>query len=98
MCGWFFFFFQAEDGIRDIGVTGVQTCALPIYGAEYSRNSELEFYIFMGNHTGIQFIFTTSLQFYIYNYIIYYKTDLTVQALIKNVFCKAIKISNLLLW
>src|SRR3712207_7364602 len=27
----FCFFFQAEDGIRDIGVTGVQTCALPIY-------------------------------------------------------------------
>src|SRR3712207_8321692 len=27
------FFFQAEDGIRDIGVTGVQTCALPIYGS-----------------------------------------------------------------
>src|SRR3712207_3059536 len=27
----FFFFFQAEDGIRDIGVTGVQTCALPIF-------------------------------------------------------------------
>src|SRR5258707_3412231 len=26
------FFFQAEDGIRDIGVTGVQTCALPIFG------------------------------------------------------------------
>src|SRR5258707_348805 len=26
----FVFFFQAEDGIRDIGVTGVQTCALPI--------------------------------------------------------------------
>src|SRR3712207_8569272 len=25
-------FFQAEDGIRDIGVTGVQTCALPISG------------------------------------------------------------------
>src|SRR5215217_9190487 len=25
-----FFFFQAEDGIRYIGVTGVQTCALPI--------------------------------------------------------------------
>ena len=24
------YFFQAEDGIRDIGVTGVQTCALPI--------------------------------------------------------------------
>src|SRR3712207_532091 len=30
MCYVTFFFFQAEDGIRDIGVTGVQTCALPI--------------------------------------------------------------------
>src|SRR5260370_32142444 len=29
MCS-FFFFFQAEDGIRDSSVTGVQTCALPI--------------------------------------------------------------------
>src|SRR5216683_5173802 len=28
---WFFFFFQAEDGIRDLIVTGVQTCALPIW-------------------------------------------------------------------
>src|SRR3989442_5832981 len=27
---FFFFFFQAEDGIRDADVTGVQTCALPI--------------------------------------------------------------------
>src|SRR2546426_6018421 len=27
---FFFFFFQAEDGIRDYKVTGVQTCALPI--------------------------------------------------------------------
>src|SRR3712207_7488999 len=32
------FFFQAEDGIRDIGVTGVQTCALPI--SQASRPSE----------------------------------------------------------
>src|SRR2546429_7821555 len=32
-----FFFFQAEDGIRDVAVTGVQTCALPILGkARYS--------------------------------------------------------------
>src|SRR5262249_59740693 len=29
-----FFFFQAEDGIRDWSVTGVQTCALPISAAE----------------------------------------------------------------
>src|SRR5699024_11480541 len=28
---FFFFFFQAEDGIRDRNVTGVQTCALPIF-------------------------------------------------------------------
>src|SRR5467141_4651771 len=28
---FFFFFFQAEDGIRDSSVTGVQTCALPIW-------------------------------------------------------------------
>src|SRR5205085_7523994 len=30
ICSVFFFFFQAEDGIRDLTVTGVQTCALPI--------------------------------------------------------------------
>src|SRR5690349_22769835 len=30
----FFFFFQAEDGIRDLYVTGVQTCALPISNVE----------------------------------------------------------------
>src|SRR2546426_4951850 len=33
LCDGFFFFFQAEDGIRDYKVTGVQTCALPISGA-----------------------------------------------------------------
>src|SRR6266496_1037156 len=31
---FFFFFFQAEDGIRDLYVTGVQTCALPICAVE----------------------------------------------------------------
>src|SRR5207237_3815784 len=31
---YFFFFFQAEDGIRDSSVTGVQTCALPIFQAQ----------------------------------------------------------------
>src|SRR3712207_256307 len=30
-------FFQAEDGMRDIGVTGVQTCALPIYVNHFYR-------------------------------------------------------------
>src|SRR5699024_11703142 len=32
----FYFFFQAEDGIRDRNVTGVQTCALPIFIASSS--------------------------------------------------------------
>src|SRR5207249_7788590 len=34
-----FFFFQAEDGIRDRNVTGVQTCALPIY---FNRDGVLD--------------------------------------------------------
>src|SRR5690606_41076987 len=33
------FFFRAEDGIRDFHVTGVQTCALPISGAEWFDTS-----------------------------------------------------------
>src|SRR2546427_981605 len=37
-CSFFFFFFQAEDGIRDLTVTGVQTCALPICRAAISRS------------------------------------------------------------
>src|SRR3712207_7407820 len=37
---YFFFFFQAEDGIRDIGVTGVQTCALPILLAHLEREDD----------------------------------------------------------
>src|SRR5437763_16925817 len=37
-----FFFFQAEDGIRDTSVTGVQTCALPIYqrAAPHARTGQ----------------------------------------------------------
>src|SRR2546430_5196536 len=33
----YLFFFQAEDGIRDLTVTGVQTCALPIYCGKVRR-------------------------------------------------------------
>src|SRR6266498_4543602 len=36
----FFFFFQAEDGIRDADVTGVQTCALPICTGEAAEQVE----------------------------------------------------------
>src|SRR5437773_12031706 len=38
---FFFFFFQAEDGIRDRDVTGVQTCALPICGGRAPEPSPL---------------------------------------------------------
>src|SRR5207248_6702155 len=37
----FFFFFQAEDGIRDRTVTGVQTCALPIWNRGTSKFNSL---------------------------------------------------------
>ena len=40
---FFFFFFQAEDGIRDWSVTGVQTCALPIWGSHIIFESTLLF-------------------------------------------------------
>src|SRR5256885_14734254 len=39
VCG--FFFFQAEDGIRDYKVTGVQTCALPISGTYRGPDGKL---------------------------------------------------------
>src|SRR2546426_8750051 len=35
-----FFFFQAEDGIRDYKVTGVQTCALPIFTANAAAGGD----------------------------------------------------------
>src|SRR6266542_6194109 len=38
-----FFFFQAEDGIRDATVTGVQTCALPIWDRELPLPRQLQF-------------------------------------------------------
>src|SRR5436190_11746328 len=38
-CTNFVFFFQAEDGIRDHCVTGVQTCALPIFRRVQMRNA-----------------------------------------------------------
>src|SRR5258708_17128198 len=45
VCVFCFFFFQAEDGIRDDLVTGVQTCALPISSADLAdrRRRGLEF-------------------------------------------------------
>src|SRR5437879_11113841 len=37
---FFFFFFQAEDGIRDTSVTGVQTCALPIFDRRLAHRAD----------------------------------------------------------
>src|SRR5256885_4524948 len=51
-----FFFFQAEDGIRDYKVTGVQTCALPI--SPDDRNTS-----FFSGHTSFAFTSATLLCF-----------------------------------
>mgnify|MGYP007135091516 CR=1 FL=1 len=37
-----YFFFQAEDGIRDVAVTGVQTCALPIWATSTQAVAEIK--------------------------------------------------------
>src|SRR5699024_11875028 len=42
ICNNLCFFFQAEDGIRDRNVTGVQTCALPICGRATERKRSCE--------------------------------------------------------
>src|SRR5204862_4101592 len=47
----FFFFFQAEDGIRDLYVTGVQTCALPISLEKLNLHPDLKRYI--AHHNGL---------------------------------------------
>src|SRR5258706_7513578 len=53
---WSFFFFQAEDGIRDWSVTGVQTCALPIYPTiDYLLPRSFRF-------SGLQMMFNTGYE------------------------------------
>src|SRR5690606_40124691 len=47
-----FFFFQAEDGIRDFHVTGVQTCALPILNARLGGTVRLEAGASLGRFEG----------------------------------------------
>src|SRR5947209_11225655 len=56
---YFFFFFQAEDGIRDIGVTGVQTCALPISSCKIIQSMCCSLFIRCGiniSHIGSKFL------------------------------------------
>src|SRR5689334_23733130 len=42
---YYFFFFQAEDGIRDGTVTGVQTCALPISCDDHTTPSHIGWFV-----------------------------------------------------
>src|SRR5690348_18006990 len=50
ICIFFFFFFQAEDGIRDGRVTGVQTCALPISLVQMVHEESIK--VTVGLHVG----------------------------------------------
>src|SRR5690348_18203061 len=52
----FFFFFQAEDGIRDGRVTGVQTCALPIFAVEGKHLVGAVGFAFARVNTGVHVI------------------------------------------
>src|SRR2546429_3128390 len=56
----FFFFFQAEDGIRDVAVTGVQTCALPI---SLPRLLAVELWLscIFGSYNGAMVVFLTEI-------------------------------------
>src|SRR2546422_6473593 len=63
----FFFFFQAEDGIRDVAVTGVQTCALPICPKRsalpgISLSTDTSILTALGNDYGYEKIFSRQIE------------------------------------
>src|SRR5205807_3521651 len=58
-------FFQAEDGIRDYKVTGVQTCALPIYFMSLRRYSKREKYAIPYNGEEVHLHWANADQYYI---------------------------------
>src|SRR2546422_10056491 len=51
-----FFFFQAEDGIRDVAVTGVQTCALPISLGATVHPGGVNFSVFSRAASGVELL------------------------------------------
>jgi len=61
------FFFQAEDGIRDWSVTGVQTCALPIWktSSNIVINEDTPFLV--GNYCKYQAAFNATKTFHLYS-------------------------------
>src|SRR5688572_717065 len=65
----FYFFFQAEDGIRDLTVTGVQTCALPIFIRD-ADDGYKEFGFILNEikkqHPGREVIVSSPDQYYLY--------------------------------
>src|SRR5205823_7893247 len=54
----YFFFFQAEDGIRDKLVTGVQTCALPIFESDTGDKIVVFTHDALGNVAPARFLHT----------------------------------------
>src|SRR5437762_9177752 len=63
-CRSCFFFFQAEDGIRDTSVTGVQTCALPIFFTEHDFGRALVNSVFVAGSTMVLDVVAVSLAGY----------------------------------
>src|SRR2546429_6921379 len=59
------FFFQAEDGIRDVAVTGVQTCALPILTSMVMSGVVLLFMAFAGR-SPVFVLFVAFLGFFLF--------------------------------
>src|SRR3989475_7787670 len=55
----FFFFFQAEDGIRDLTVTGVQTCALPIWKLDGWQGPPGPFIYFVTRSDAVDVVYGT---------------------------------------
>src|SRR2546422_3800243 len=59
---YYFFFFQAEDGIRDVAVTGVQTCALPICRFAFDQVPAGDYTLYLNPGIGKPFTHPTTVE------------------------------------